>query len=106
MDDFSTAAQRIIDDYLKHEPIEATLAGLHEYDDRYPDLTEDGFKAADIRAKAYLATLERYAVDELSTAERIDHTLLVSRFETRVREHAQLAQHRHDPSSYSNIALA
>jgi uncharacterized protein (DUF885 family) len=106
MDDFSTAAQRIIDDYLKHEPIEATLAGLHDYDRQFPDLTEDGFTAANLRAKAYLATLERYAVNELSTAERIDHTLLVSRFETKVREHAQLAPHRHDPSGYSNVALA
>lgn len=106
MDDFSTAVKRIIDDYLKHEPIEATLAGLHDYDDRLPDLTEDGFTAADLRAKAYLATLDRFAADQLSAADRIDRALLVSRFETRVREHAELAMHRHDPSNYVNVAIA
>ena len=106
MNDFSAAAKRIIDDYLQHEPIEATLAGLHDYDDRLPDLSADGIKAADLRAKAYLATLARFAPDQLSAGERIDHALLVSRFETRVREQAELAPYHHDPSIYANVALA
>jgi len=105
MDDFATAAKRIIDDYLEHDPIKATLAGLHDHDHRLPDLTSDGFKAADLRAKAYLATLARFAIDRLSDAQRIDRAILVSRFETDVREYAQLEHHRHDPSLYPNIAL-
>ncbi len=105
MDDFRTAARRIVDDYLQHEPIEATLAGVHDHDDRLPDLSADGFAAADLRAKAYLATLARFAPDQLWPDERIDHALLVSRFETRVREHAQLHQYRHDPSSYAGTSI-
>ena len=105
MNDFSAAVKRIVDDYLKHEPIEATLAGLHDYDHQLPDLSEDGFKAADVRSKAYLANLERFEPDQLSPAERIDHALLVSKFETKVREYADLAMHRHDPSIYANVAL-
>src|SRR5690242_1040668 len=102
MDDFTTAAGRIIDDYLKHDPIRATLAGLHDHDRRLPDLTHDGFKAADSRAKAYLATLDRFAPDQLSAAERIDRAILVARFQTDVREYADVAHHRHDPSLYAN----
>ncbi len=105
MDDFSTAVKRIIDDYLKHEPIRATLAGLHDHDRRLPDLTQDGYKAADVRAKAYLATLDRFPIDQLSSAERIDRAILVARFQTDVREYAELANHRHDPSLYPNVAL-
>ena len=105
MDDFQAAARRIIDDYLLHEPIKATLAGLHDHDAELPDLTADGFHAASLRAKAYLATLERFDANRLSVSERIDHTLLVSRFSTDVREFAELAPHRHDPSLYANVAI-
>jgi uncharacterized protein (DUF885 family) len=105
MDDFQTATRRIIDDYLLHEPIKATLAGLHDHDARLPDLTADGFHAAGLRAKAYLATLERFDADRLTASERIDHALLVSRFSTDVRELAELAPHRHDPSLYANVAI-
>ena len=106
MDDFSTAAKRILDDYLQHEPIEATLAGLHDYDDRLPDMSADGFKAADQRAKGYLTTLESYSPAALSPSQRIDHALLVSRFQTRVHEHAALQSYRHDPCVYLGQALA
>jgi len=105
MDDFQAAARRIIDDYLLHEPIKATLAGLHDHDADVPDLTADGFHAAGVRAKAYLATLERFDANRLTAAERIDHALLVSRFSTDVRELAELASHRHDPSLYANVAI-
>ncbi len=105
MDDFSTAVKRIIDDFLKHEPIRATLAGMHDHDRRLPDLTQDGYKDADLRAKAYLATLDRFPIDKLSDAERIDRAILVSRFQTDIREHAEVANHRHDPSLYPNVAL-
>lgn len=105
MNDFSAAATRIIDDYLKHEPIEATLTGLHTYDSELPDLTLDGFAASNARAKAYLATLDFYRVEELSAADRIDHAMLASRFETDVREYAELQSHRHDPSLYPDTAV-
>lgn len=105
MDDFQTASRRIIDDYLRHDPIKATLAGLHDHDDRLPDLTAAGFHEKDLRAKAYLATLERYDTAALSTDDRIDHALLVSRFLTDVREYIDLASHRHDPSLYANVAI-
>ena len=105
MDDFQIAARRIIDDYLAHEPIKATFAGLHDHDDRLPDLTAAGFAAAGLRAKAYIATLERFDAATLSAADRIDHALLVSRFSTYVRELAELAAYRHDPSLYANAAI-
>src|SRR5215472_8802881 len=105
MDDFQAAARRIIDDYLLHEPIKATLAGLHDHDAELPDLTADGFHEAGLRAKAYLATLERFDANRLSASERIDHALLVSRFSTDVRELAELEPHRHDPSLYANVAI-
>lgn len=105
MDDFQTAARRIMDDYLSHEPIRATLAGLHDHDDRMPDLTAAGWSARQGRARAYLATLERFAPESLSAADRIDHAMLVARFATDVREFDDLAPHRHDPSLYANVAI-
>jgi uncharacterized protein (DUF885 family) len=104
MDDFATAAKRIIDDYLKHAPIAATMAGLHDYDAELPDLSPDGFAGSLVRDKAYLATVERYAADELSPSDRIDHALLKARFETDVREHEAREPHRHDPTIYPENA--
>lgn len=105
MSDFSHASQRIVDDYLKHEPIAATFFGLHDYDRELPDVTIDGFAAANARAKAYLATLDRFDPEKLSMSDRIDRALLAARFETDVREHTQLASHRHNPSLYADIAV-
>src|SRR5579863_4061403 len=105
MDDFLTAAKRIVDDHLKHQPVQATLAGLHEHDHRLPDLTADGFHDADLRAKAYLATLDRFPADALTAQDRIDRALLVAQYSTAIREHAELAPHRHNPSLYSHVAI-
>lgn len=105
MDDFLTAAKRIVDDYLEHQPVQATLAGLHEHDHRLPDLSADGFHDADLRAKAYLATLDRFPADALTAQDRIDRALLVAHFSTAIREYAERAPHRHDPSLYSDTAV-
>ena len=92
-------------DELRHSPIEATWAGLHDYDSEMPDLSADGFADDEQRARANIHALSAWDTDKLSSEARIDHRLLVARFETKAREIETLALHRHDPSLYVNAAV-
>ena len=105
MTDFPTAAKRIVEDYLRHEPVQATMSGLHDYDAELPDLTVDGFNAAALRAKAYVASLEHFAPEHLTADERIDRTLLHSHFSGAVHEHEARQPHKHEPSTYIDQAI-
>src|ERR1700730_17871732 len=105
MTDFSHTARAIINDVLKHEPIEATWAGVHDYDAEYPDVTLDGFTHQQARAKTHLAALRRWKPDERSPSDAIDWHMLVSKFEVQLRESEQLQNHKHSPSLYPNVAI-
>lgn len=105
MTEFARCARAIINDVLKHEPIEATWAGVHDYDAEYPDVTLDGFAFQQTRAKTHLDTLRRWKPDDLSQSDAIDWHLLVSKFEVQLRESEQLQNHKHSPSLYPNIAI-
>jgi len=105
MTDFSQTARAIINDVLKHEPIEATWAGVHDYDAEYPDVTLDGFAHQQAQAKTHLSTLRRWKPEELSQSDAIDWHMLVSRFEVQLRESEQLQKHKHSPSLYPNVAI-
>ena len=105
MTDFPQYARAIINDVLKHEPIEATWAGVHDYDAEYPDVTLDGFAHGQARAKAHLDTLRRWKPEELSQSDAIDWHMLVSKFEVQLRESEQLQNHNHSPSLYPNVAI-
>ncbi|HEV2879280.1 MAG TPA: DUF885 domain-containing protein [Candidatus Eremiobacteraceae bacterium] len=105
MTDFSKIARAIIDDVLQHEPIEATWAGIHDYDANYPDVTLDGFAQQERRAKTHLDTLRRWNPTELSESDRIDWHMLVAKFEVQIRESEQLVSHKHSPSLYPSVAI-
>ena len=105
MTSFSQIARGIIDDVLKHEPLDATWAGIHDYDAEYPDVTADGFAAARARAAGYLETLRRWQPDALSADDRIDWHMLVSRFEVQLRQADELELHKHSPSLYPSVAI-
>ena len=102
---FSRAARAMMLDELRHSPIEATWAGLHDYDADMPDLSAEGFADNERRARDNVRALAAWDVRELSPAERIDHRLMVARFETEAREIEAVALHRHDPSLYANTAV-
>src|ERR1700680_1138192 len=105
MTDFSQSAHAIINDVLKHEPIEATWAGVHDYDAEYPDVTLDGFARQQERAKTHHDTLRRWKPEQLSQSDAIDWHMLVSKFEVQLRESQELQHHKHSPSLYPNVAI-
>jgi uncharacterized protein (DUF885 family) len=105
MTDFSKTATSIIDDVLKHEPLEATWAGVHDYDADYPDVSKDGFAQARTRAATHLERLRRWDPQTLSPSDRIDWHMLAARFEVHIREADELELFKHSPSMYPNVAI-
>ncbi|MDQ6824475.1 MAG: DUF885 domain-containing protein [Candidatus Eremiobacteraeota bacterium] len=106
MQNFAQTSRAIVDDILENDPIEATWAGIHDYDALLPDVSLDGFAQDQLRAKNHLATLRAWNPDALTPGERIDWNLLVSKFEVELRELAELEPHKHDPSFYPGTAIS
>lgn len=105
MTEFAQIARKIIDDILAHEPIEATWAGIHDYDANYPDVSKDGFIQHQSQAQAHLATLRRWDPNTLPPAEQIDWHMLVSKFEVQLRELRELEAYKHNPSLYATLTV-
>src|SRR5579864_2339436 len=105
MSEFSAVVQAIVDERLEHEPVRATWAGIHDYDAELPDVSAAGIAESQELAQAHLAMLERWTNRELSSDDRIDHTLLTAQLQVQLRELAELAPHKHNPSLYPNLAL-
>jgi uncharacterized protein (DUF885 family) len=102
---FAAAARTMMLDELRRNPIDATWAGLHEHDGDMPDLSADGFAENARRARENIRALAGWDANRLTPEERIDHRLLVARFETEAREFEAVAPHRHDPSVYADSAV-
>ena len=51
LDDFLTS-------YYRHRPVNATFIGVHDHDERLPDLSEDGLGDALADAESLLARVE------------------------------------------------
>jgi uncharacterized protein (DUF885 family) len=102
---FAHAARTMLLEELRRNPTDATWAGLHDHDGDMPDLSADGFAENARRARENIRALSEWDVSRLTPEERIDHRLLVARFETEAREFEALAPHRHDPSLYADTAV-
>lgn len=97
---FSALSEEFVECSLRHDPVLATTVGIHDYDERYPDDTPEGFQA---RA-TWLRDLEQRLAasvvwEELPTAARVDYALLRSQLAVRraqleeIRTHARNAVH-------------
>ncbi len=77
---FTALSEEFVELFMKHHPVAATEAGIHDYDHLLPDDTPDGLRA---RA-AWLRDLDQRLVasvpwDELPLEPRVDFALLRSR---------------------------
>jgi uncharacterized protein (DUF885 family) len=61
--------------YTRHRPVNATFIGVHTYDDRLPDASEQGAADRLSDAEALLARLRALPSEPLSVAQTIDRQL-------------------------------
>jgi hypothetical protein len=73
--------------YFRRRPVNATFIGMHDFDDRLPDLSEEGIAATLGDAEALLERLRALPREPLSAAQTLDRQLaegflLIQRWES------------------------
>lgn len=71
---------RLLDEHyawlLRENPTSATALGVHDYDDRLPDLSPEARERSVGQARAFLARVEAIPADQLSEADRVTRAIL------------------------------
>lgn len=90
-----------IHDRFALDPTAATIAGLHEFDDRLADLSEQGFADREAFADRWLHVFESHDASSLGPTDRTDLALVLGelRGEKALRP---FQRHRRQPSIYSD----
>ena len=90
--------------YYRHRPVNATFVGVHDFDDRLPDLSDEGVGDAVADARDLLKRSER-ASRALTKSERID--LELGRGFLKIQEWEYGSEHfqRGNPSLYTGEAV-
>jgi uncharacterized protein (DUF885 family) len=103
---FTALSEEFVEESLRLWPVEATAAGIHDYDHRLPDDTPEGFGAR----SAWLRDLEQRLAasvtwEELPTEQRVDYALLRSRISVLRAELEEIRVHARDPVACLRTAL-
>ncbi len=98
---FSDLVDAYIDGRFALDPVAATIAGVHDHDERLGDLTAGGFAERRAFVEAWLGRFAAHDEGTLSPTERADRALLLAdlRGESAL---AGFARWRRQPSLYSN----
>src|SRR5215213_1812176 len=70
-------AERLWDTFASDNPVAATVYGDRRFDDRLPDRSADAAEASVARLRAILADARALDPEQLSTAERVTHRMLL-----------------------------
>ena len=102
--DLGVLIERYVAEKFALDPVAATVAGIHDHDDRLPDLTADGFAARDAFVDRWIADLEGVAPQGLDAEGRTDRALLLAdlRGQRAVRS---FARWRRQPGIYSDAVI-
>lgn len=108
MDDNARFAE-ITTDYLadlyQRQPVMATGMGVHEYDDRLPNLS--GYAIADElrRARAYLHDLDKLSLVDMVPDNRVDYRLARAETQMTITNLEQVRPYERNPGAYLDTAL-
>lgn len=103
---FSALSEEFVELSLKHNPVRATQAGLHDYDAQLPNDSPDGFK----ERSQWLRDLEQRLAasvpwQELPPEHRVDYALLRSAIVTQRADLEEIRVHQKNPALYPQTAL-
>ncbi len=103
---FASLSEEYVEVSLRHDPVAATMAGIHDYDSLYPDHSPDGIR----ERSAWLRDFDQRLVasvpwEELPTAQRVDFALLRSRLAVARAQIDELKIHSHNPVLAAETAL-
>ena len=98
---FRQQIELFIHDRYALDPTAATIAGLHDFDDRLADMSEQGFADREAFTDRWLHVFESHAPSELGPTDRTDLALVL----TELRGNKALRpfqRHQRQPSLYSD----
>lgn len=101
---FDHVLRDMLDELFLEQPVWATQVGFHEYDDRWPDLSEARTQARLELYDRHRAAMRALPEDALSPDERIDRGLVVEELEALEFGERELREYAWNPLSYVVLA--
>ena len=98
---FAAFSDRVVDEYLKLDPVSATQLGEHRYDALLPDISAKGRAARRAFAERSLAELARFDRAGLSREHQVDAILLKDQLDYIIFSDTRLQDWAWDPLTYS-----
>jgi uncharacterized protein (DUF885 family) len=98
---FTAFGDRVVDDYLKLDPVSATQLGDHRYDALLPDVSAAGRAARRAYAERSLAELAKFDPAKLSREHQVDAILLRDQLNYMLFSLDRLQDWAWDPTGYS-----
>ena len=98
---FTAFGDRVVDDYLKLDPVSATQLGDHRYDALLPDVSAAGRAARHAYAERSLAELAKFDPQKLSREHEVDAILLRDQLNYILFSLDRLQDWAWDPTQYS-----
>src|SRR5579872_3277401 len=103
-DQYTTLARQYFDLSFRANPVSATQAGVHEYDDKLGDFSAAATQAQNARDHRYLHQLDEINRSQLSPEVQLDATLFQNMLLDNLLLNEKLAQWKHDPDQYTQAA--
>ena len=98
---FEAFGDRVVDEYLKLNPVNATQTGDHRYDALMPDVSAAGRAAVRAFAERTLAELAKFDAKTLSRENQVDAILLKDQLDYLIFSGQRLQDWAWDPLTYS-----
>jgi uncharacterized protein (DUF885 family) len=98
---FIPLAERIVDAILTADPVVASYAGDHRFDDRLPDRSPDGVLADRAMLRDAANALAEVDDTELDAQQRVDHELLSSVVERGLFELTEIREYEWNPLEHN-----
>jgi uncharacterized protein (DUF885 family) len=99
---FQEYVDKWLERMLELNPVWATEAGIHRWDNRLADRSPDALEQEYGETRDALAAFEAMPVSDFNVETEIDHVLMVQILKSLVRGYEKVRRHQRDPSYYIN----
>lgn len=100
---FSKLVEKFIDEYFKFNPVTATWAGYHKYDNLLDDFSEENLKRKLEWLKSYREKFSKFDLKKLSKDNNIDCRILIETIDEMIFYLEELKEHEWNPLIYNSI---
>jgi uncharacterized protein (DUF885 family) len=103
---FKALREEFVEVTLRHDPVAATMAGIHDYDHQLPNDSPEGFRDRIAWLRDFEQRVDASVSEgELDAAERVDRALLKARIAAIRCDLENIRTHTHNPARYPETAL-